>query len=264
MVYTGGHNRVDVPEAASLSGACRGQKAEGHTMAARKTDRRIERTRTAITTAMVELMKEQDYEDITVTQIAQRAGVDRKTFYLHYPSKDALLDTMERDRAEQLLGLTHELVKNGELPPSERMTGLLSALMEQDVELYRRVASTPPYSFLVNNEKDILKQVIFSVLTGLSPTADPNLVNLYAEFCAAGMMSTYVSWANSGEKVPREQLIDLLLAVIYEGAEKVGVSVTVSDAAGAAEGAPAGTTEGAPAGTATTAAPLSDASGTAR
>lgn len=196
-------------------------------MAARKMDRRIERTRAAIVSAMVELMREQDYEDITVTQIAQRAGVDRKTFYLHYPSKDALLHAMERERAEQLLGLTRELIEGGELPPSERMSGLLSALMEQDADLYRRVVSTPSYSFLVDNEKNILKQVIFDVLTGLPNVADPGLIDLYAEFCAAGMMSTYAAWVKSGEAVPRDQLVNLMLDIVYEGAAKVGVVVEV-------------------------------------
>ncbi|MBS5451828.1 MAG: TetR/AcrR family transcriptional regulator [Coriobacteriia bacterium] len=186
-------------------------------MTARKIDRRIERTRAAITQAMGELMREQDYDDITVTQIAQRAGVDRKTFYLHYPSKDALVRAMEHERAERLLGLTHEIIEDSPVPPVQRMTTLLNAVVDQDADLHRRIALTPSYSFLLNDEKAILKQAILDVLASRT-SLDPDLRDLYADFCAGGMMSTYVAWVQSGEQVSRERLIKLLLKAMCEGA----------------------------------------------
>lgn len=185
-------------------------------MTARKLDRRIERTRAAITKAMLELMQEQDYDDITVTQIAQRAGVDRKTFYLHYPSKDALVRAMERQHAEQLMGLTREIIESGETPGVERVSTLLSALVGQDADLHRRIASTPSYSFLMNDEKDILKQAISDMLASRS-TLEPAMRELFAEFCAAGMIAAYVSWVKSGEQIPRERFIEVLMRTMYEG-----------------------------------------------
>lgn len=201
-------------------------------MAARKLDRRIERTRAAITKAMLELMQEQDYEEITVTQIAQRAGVDRKTFYLHYPSKDALVRAMERQHAERLLGFTHEFVESGELPPVERVSALLSALVEQDADLHRRVVSTPSYSFLMNDEKDILKKAISDMLASRT-TLEPLMRELFAEFCAAGMVSAYVSWVKSGEQIPRDQFIEMLMKTMYEGLGSVSHAASQPDGASA-------------------------------
>ncbi len=56
-----------------------------------KTDRRVQRTRTLLQQALIELLGEQAYEAITIQDIADRANVGRTTFYLHYTSKDDLL-----------------------------------------------------------------------------------------------------------------------------------------------------------------------------
>ena len=55
-----------------------------------KTDRRILRTRNALGDALVALIQEKNFEDITVQHVLDRAGVGRSTFYVHYRDKDDL------------------------------------------------------------------------------------------------------------------------------------------------------------------------------
>lgn len=45
----------------------------------------------ALRQALIELLQEQDFHQLQVKAISTRAGVARATFYLHYPSKEALL-----------------------------------------------------------------------------------------------------------------------------------------------------------------------------
>src|SRR5262249_35976731 len=56
-----------------------------------KQDRRSQRTRELLNTALVELMLEKQFDAITVQDILERANVGRSTFYGHYTSKDDLL-----------------------------------------------------------------------------------------------------------------------------------------------------------------------------
>ena len=44
-----------------------------------------------IATALIKLMKEKKYEDITITDIAKTAGVSRITYYRNYNSKDDII-----------------------------------------------------------------------------------------------------------------------------------------------------------------------------
>jgi AcrR family transcriptional regulator len=58
-----------------------------------KDDRRSKRTRQLIGDALVELMLEKSFADITVQDILDRANVGRSTFYAHYTDKDSLLSS---------------------------------------------------------------------------------------------------------------------------------------------------------------------------
>lgn len=55
------------------------------------TDRRVRRTRTALREALIALIAERDFADITVQDITDRADVGRSTFYAHYADKEDLL-----------------------------------------------------------------------------------------------------------------------------------------------------------------------------
>ena len=53
-------------------------------------DRRVLRTRDTLGDALVALMQEKNFDDITVQDLLNRAGVGRSTFYVHYRDKDDL------------------------------------------------------------------------------------------------------------------------------------------------------------------------------
>ena len=55
------------------------------------TDRRVQRTRKALRSALLELIKEKGYDSVSVEEITQRANLGRATFYLHYKDKEDLL-----------------------------------------------------------------------------------------------------------------------------------------------------------------------------
>jgi AcrR family transcriptional regulator len=56
-----------------------------------KTDRRTERTRSALMTAFVNLMLTRGYMNLSVEAIAESADIGRSTFYLHFRSKEDIL-----------------------------------------------------------------------------------------------------------------------------------------------------------------------------
>jgi AcrR family transcriptional regulator len=58
--------------------------------AKKKTDRRTQRTRHSLTHAMVDLVTEKRFDDITVQNLIDRADIGRSTFYTHYRDKEDL------------------------------------------------------------------------------------------------------------------------------------------------------------------------------
>lgn len=58
-----------------------------------RTDRRVERTRLLLHTALLSLMKEKEFDAISVQEITDRANVGRATFYSHYDNKEDLIES---------------------------------------------------------------------------------------------------------------------------------------------------------------------------
>jgi AcrR family transcriptional regulator len=60
-------------------------------MKTQNTDRRSQRTRRLLVQALIDLLRERDYDQIGIGDIIERADVGRSTFYAHYEDKDDLL-----------------------------------------------------------------------------------------------------------------------------------------------------------------------------
>lgn len=59
-------------------------------MGARKDDRRVQRTQQLLRAALLSLIEEKGFEEVTVQDIIDRANVGRATFYAHFDNKEDL------------------------------------------------------------------------------------------------------------------------------------------------------------------------------
>jgi AcrR family transcriptional regulator len=101
-------------------------------MKATNPDRRSERTRHALGEALVALLQEHRYADLTVQDILDRANIGRSTFYAHYWDKDDLL-------ASEIEKMLNALIKRMQETPCTTLLpslGLLQHVQEQ-THLYR-------------------------------------------------------------------------------------------------------------------------------
>jgi len=67
-----------------------------------KVDRRILKTQDALKKAVIELMTEKSFDDITIQDLSDRANVSRGTIYLHYMDKYDLLDKLIETHIQEL------------------------------------------------------------------------------------------------------------------------------------------------------------------
>lgn len=100
-------------------------------------DRRIARTRQSLQQALLELARERPLDEITVTDIADRANVNRSSFYLHYRDKETLL----ADALESTLDHTGANILAHQPGAYDIPEDFLAYLghIEKNAALYRRV-----------------------------------------------------------------------------------------------------------------------------
>lgn len=170
----------------------------------RKTERLIQQT-------FRELLKEKDYFQISIQELASRAEINRNTFYLHYPSMDALLLKMQADVINRFL----EPVKEARLP--------------DDLEKVVRNCFESSLSFDVLDEKILNSKGHFPIDTSdtnnyiilkfnesyvnFSPDKHPVLLT-YMNGC---MTEIYKYWIKNGQKEPAEDMIQLTLRLLTHG-----------------------------------------------
>ncbi|WP_077308187.1 TetR/AcrR family transcriptional regulator [Terribacillus halophilus] len=68
-------------------------------------DLRVKKTLLGIENSFLELLKSKEFSKITIQQIADRAMINRATFYLHYTDKFHLLEELIQKRMDRILNI---------------------------------------------------------------------------------------------------------------------------------------------------------------
>jgi AcrR family transcriptional regulator len=100
-------------------------------------DARQVRSRRALTAALLTLLEEYPFDQLTIRQITARAGVGYATFFRHYPTKEALLNDVASEEISGLLAMTTPIFLESRTDESTRALcahvarhrGLWSALL---------------------------------------------------------------------------------------------------------------------------------------
>lgn len=79
--------------------------------AIKATDRRVQRTRRVLRDALLSLLPERGWDEISVQDLCERADIGRSTFYLHFRNKEELLasglDDLRKALLAQAAGVGH-------------------------------------------------------------------------------------------------------------------------------------------------------------
>lgn len=76
------------------------------------TDARQVRSRKALTGAMLELLEQAPFDQLTIREITARAGTGYATFFRHYPDKETLLADVASQEIASLLAMTMPLLNS--------------------------------------------------------------------------------------------------------------------------------------------------------
>ena len=165
-------------------------------MEQKKVDRRIAKTKKAIYRAFAELLSEKNINDITIKDIADKADINRKTFYNYYNGIYDLTGEIENsiiDSFEQVLRNTNinELLHN---PYS--MFEALTRIINSNLDFYQHLISIESNSNLVSKLFKSLKLRAKEVISQYTILDDATL-DIVLDFVASGRFSVFQHSFNS-------------------------------------------------------------------
>jgi AcrR family transcriptional regulator len=183
-------------------------------------DRRITKTKAAIRESFFSILKENKSSKITVTEIAKRANIDRKTFYLHYDSPEAIMDEFYKNLINDFLLI---LEKNDFFDRSFDVLALfqsLNVLIQRDIDLYRQIAKMPSHASFCEEIKDIVKSVAIETLSdGITMSKDE--LEFYAEFYISGIIAAYLKWLRNEVDLTETEVVNILGTASFYGFQKL-------------------------------------------
>ena len=182
---------------------------------AKKPDRRVLKTKKAIRNALAELLMEQDIENITVKDIADKADINRKTFYNYYVSVFQVVDEIENEISrkfnETISGISTKDVLNDPQIIFHRINEVIS----EDSQFYECLFRMEHNQGLVIRLSDRLIKQTTASLTEMG--IEETKAIIISDFFITGMIKAYKNWVNSDKEVTLENISDTLSVLIANG-----------------------------------------------
>ena len=176
----------------------------------KKTDLRVVRTRNAIRKAFTDLLAETSYNKITITALAKRADVDRKTFYTHYSSVDDLLqDVIRLQTEESLEGIDFRDFFADPSTCAKRLLAAIEASLPFTREELRTVAEHMPLDEYLRYWTAAAKEHIRKEAGALPAGAEQSL-DILLEFYLGGILNAYLYWLRNCPDMPLEEVLTLI------------------------------------------------------
>ncbi len=163
-------------------------------MSQRKPYRSALRSKAWIREAFLQLLREKDYEKITVTDIVNRAGINRSTFYAHYADAFALVEEIRDEVLEAAAGTLQELNGKSIFSDPEPYLEMMAKLIMENRELYQLLGKTD----LVKKQLDFIKEYLIrhslEKLDEVPTKQDGKLLQLRITFFVSGVVDVYLKW----------------------------------------------------------------------
>jgi AcrR family transcriptional regulator len=180
-------------------------------------DRRIKKTRLAIRQAYKSLFLEKPNGKISIAELARRANIDRKTFYLHYSTTDEVLTEFLRERMAGLSDLLQNSTSMDSHPfYASALFQMLDESILDDLELFQQISRGPNRSFFWQCVHDIFYEAILRAVKSHTDKPEKQL-QYYTEYFTTGILSMYRRWLTDPDGITIEELGRMASAISMEG-----------------------------------------------
>lgn len=155
-------------------------------------DLRVVKTRRIISGAFTELLSEKELSKITISELCERAQINRKTFYRHYAALSDVAAELENE-------ILDEFSRGfGSISGVGSVIANVSRVIGERRDFYRKLMRHNPDVFNNGRLKEAFRRMIAAVLKNRSPETDETTLLAVSEFAASGVFALYAEWFEKG------------------------------------------------------------------
>ena len=186
-------------------------------MTEEKFDRRVLRTKQQIRQALIELLAEKGEANIAVRELAQRANINRGTFYIHYRDILDLVGHLMDEAIEKLIAVCKRH------PPAQTprasypfLTDLFQTL-QSDAQLFMILLGSTGSNAYSEHLCVAIQENFLDDLLSVFYSADLKQRQVASEFIVAGCLHVALRWLENGTKESPDEMAYLAGRVIMHG-----------------------------------------------
>lgn len=180
--------------------------ASGVAVRPARVDPRITRTRKLLREALATLLAEKSFASITVQDIAERATVNRATFYAHFTDKFALLDAMIREDFAGYLSQGDPL----QVPTTRALLLAVGKNVFGFVGMHRECRI----------DSDFEPQLQRSMEAALTDFLSPKYGHCTAMLIASAFVGAAMTWRHETPKSPPAPIVENITGILVDGVEQ--------------------------------------------
>ncbi|MDN4472909.1 TetR/AcrR family transcriptional regulator [Demequina zhanjiangensis] len=155
-------------------------------------DARVARTRARLQEALLELARERPASEVSISDIADRAGVNRSTFYQHYADRDTLLaDALDAEIAKAGAQLNHSEL-DPDVPPAV-LVDFLSHI-SLNVDIYRQALTGAASGAVIVRMRARVSEMIRESAPAVGFEVDRLPVDVMSAGVAGSVLGVITAW----------------------------------------------------------------------
>ena len=182
----------------------------------RAVDRRVLKTKRAIQNAFAKLLSEKDINDITISDIAAEADINRKTFYKYYAGIYEVVDEIENDIVRRFDEALTEIDLRSNATSPYMVFEKITSVINTDIDFFGYLLSMNSNLSLSAKLVDLLKAKTRSILQMYLDISESRM-ELMLEFMVTGFVAVYRSWFNSDRSLPIEEISANINELCFKG-----------------------------------------------
>ncbi len=171
-------------------------------------------TKKALADALKELMETTPFEKISVTEISEACGMNRKSFYYHFKDKYDLINWIfDAETRDLVAAINQEETYTGRMEFLEKICDYL--YMNRD--FYRRALKIEGQNSLSDHIREYTKPVFKERFMKLFPGDD--IDEFYVEFFSDACCCAIERWLQDRDCIPPRQLVAKVDTMLRRGSE---------------------------------------------
>lgn len=163
----------------------------------RMPNRNAQRSIRLIQEAFVELVMEEPLEKITVTQITERADLNRGTFYAHFKDVDDLVRSISDSLADQIMVVIAPMMHGEFYRDPQPLLDQVGSFVASKRELFVRLVTMGGFDWFFQSLMDKVRSQLRDELAERDPERLSQAL-VACDYMGAGMLWAFRSWIVGG------------------------------------------------------------------